>query len=84
MTEEKQECKCMLQCECFKKFLVVMMGSFIGVFFALSLFAAVNKPCPAMPKHFGAPYYGVDFVKIEEPAPPIEGQKPPVKKDIKK
>ena len=46
-TEEKRTCFC--QSKGFKKFLIVTCGTFVGVFLALSLFAAVNKPpmpCP--------------------------------------
>ena len=47
--ETKDHCKCFVHCECFQKFLIVTFGSFIGVFFALTLFAASHKPpmpCP--------------------------------------
>ena len=54
MTEEiktievKNECFC--QSKGFRKFLTVALGSFVGVFCALSLFAALHKPpmppCP--------------------------------------
>ena len=54
VTEEK-ECKCICNCvlksEGFKKFVVVALGTFVGVYAALSLFAATHRqpmmpPCP--------------------------------------
>ena len=57
VTEEKQTCLC--QSKGFKKFLIVAGGSFVGVFLALSLFAALHKPpMPPMPMNpyaFGGP-----------------------------
>ena len=56
MTEEQnfevreEKCNCFCKSKEFKKFLIVMFGSFFGVFFALSLFAAVHKP-PVPPMH---------------------------------
>ena len=55
MSEEKkevQECKCFCKSEGFRKFLITSLGTFVGVFLALSLFAALNKPCPPCP-YFG-------------------------------
>ena len=40
--EENRECKCLCHSKAFKKFLVVALGSFVGVFCALSLFAALQ------------------------------------------
>lgn len=48
--EEKKECFC--QSKGFRKFLIVAGGSFVGVFCALSLFAALHKP-PMPPCPFG-------------------------------
>ena len=46
--EVKRECFC--QSKGFRKFLVTALGTFVGVFCALSLFAALHKPpmphCP--------------------------------------
>ena len=58
--EEKECCVCkLIRCENCKKFLVVALGTFVGVFCALSLFTAVNKPMmPPTPHPFfnqGAP-----------------------------
>ena len=63
MTEEikeeqtmcKPECRCFIHCECVQKFFIVALGSFVGVFFALALFAALHRPpcagpCPVGPK----------------------------------
>lgn len=48
IVEVKQECFC--QSKGFRKFLTIALGSFVGVFCALSLFAALHKPpmphCP--------------------------------------
>ena len=76
MTEEKKECKCLVHCECFKKFLIVTFGSFLGVFFALCLFTAIHTPCP-----FGEPQFNKPFnhhgPKFEKQIPPMgEHQKP--------
>ena len=54
MTEEnmnlgEHKCNCFCHSEWFKKFLVTTVGSFLGVFFALSLFAALHKPPMMMP-----------------------------------
>lgn len=49
--QKERECKCFCHSECFKDFLKIALGSFVGVFCALSLFAALHKPpvCPMMP-----------------------------------
>jgi len=58
MTEEMNEIKEEKKCNCiccsqeFKDFLKIALGSFIGVFLALSLFAALHKP-PVMHCPFG-------------------------------
>ena len=38
------ECKCLMMSEDFRKFLIVLIGTFLGAFFALSTFYALNKP----------------------------------------
>lgn len=49
IVETKEE-KCLCQSKSFKKFLIVTGGTFVGVFLALSLFAALHKPpMPPMP-----------------------------------
>lgn len=50
--EIREEHKCFCQSKGFRKFLVVAGGTFVGVFCALSLFAALHKP-PMMPCPFG-------------------------------
>jgi len=45
---EEKECKCFCKSEGVKKFVVVAAGTFVGVFCALSLFAALHRP-PMMP-----------------------------------
>ena len=72
---EKKECKCIIGCECFKKFLIVTFGSFIGVFFALSLFAALHMPpCPCKG---GCPIFNKDGAKFEKQVPPHFDKKGP-------
>lgn len=70
---EQQEKTCVCQSKLFKKFLVIATGSFVGVFCALSLFAALHKPPmmhPAMfhhhmkkpmPCHCKGHFYGHKF-----------------------
>ena len=54
-TEEK-ECKCFCKSEAFKKFLTIALGTFVGVYGALSLFTATHRPpMPPCPMGFGAP-----------------------------
>ena len=43
------ENKCLCQSEGFRKFIIVALGSFVGVFCALSLFAALHKPPMMVP-----------------------------------
>lgn len=50
--EVKKECFC--QSKGFRKFLTVALGSFVGVFCALSLFSALHKPpMPPCPFAYG-------------------------------
>ena len=43
--EEKTCCVCnLIKCESCRKFLIVALGTFVGGFCALSLFAALHKP----------------------------------------
>lgn len=46
---EVKEEKCFCHSKGFRKFLVVALGSFVGVFLALCLFAALHKPPMPMP-----------------------------------
>ncbi len=48
--KEEKQCKCLCCSEGFRDFLKIALGSFVGVFFALSLFAALHKP-PMPPCH---------------------------------
>ena len=74
MTEEikeTQECKCVLHCECVRKFFIVALGSFVGVFCALSLFAALHRPPMPCPMKFK------NHPPIEhQQMPPIDVHKP--------
>ena len=54
MTEEiietkKEECNCFCKSEGFRNFVVVATGTFVGVFCAISLFAALHKPPKFIP-----------------------------------
>ena len=49
---EEKQCKCLCCSEGFRDFLKIALGSFVGVFFALTLFAALHKP-PMPPCPFG-------------------------------
>ncbi len=67
-TEVKTEkCNCLCHSEGFRKFIVVALGSFVGVFCALSLFAALHKPPMIAPCPFKGPmmhpqmYHGQHF-----------------------
>ena len=58
---EEKECFC--KNKWFRKFLVTAIGTFVGVYGALSLFAAIHKPpMPPCPMRFGAPmmHYGMN------------------------
>lgn len=48
--KEEKRCNCICHSEGFKDFLKIALGSFIGVFCALTLFAALHKP-PMPPCH---------------------------------
>ena len=61
--EEKHECLC--QNKYFKKFLIISVGTFVGAFLALSLFAALSKtpmpaqmPCPCPCQQMIRPDFG--------------------------
>ena len=47
-TIEEKKCNCICQSEYFKKFSCIALGTFVGGFCALNLFAALHKP-PMMP-----------------------------------
>ena len=68
--EEAKECKCLVHCECFKKFLIVSFGSFLGVFFALCLFTAIHTPCGMPPCDKRFEHYGPKFEKQIPPMAP--------------
>ena len=54
--EEKCETKCFCQNKTFRKFLVIALGTFVGVYAALSLFAATHRPpMRPCPMGFGGP-----------------------------
>ena len=57
MTEEKleKECKCAEVKKCAKKVLVIALGTFIGFYGALSLFAATHKPPMRHNQHIKRP-----------------------------
>ena len=53
--ENKPEHKCICQSEFFRKFLVIALGTFVGFYCALSLFAALHKPPMMHHQGFGGP-----------------------------
>jgi len=83
MTEEQNECKCFCKSEGFRKFLVVAVGTFVGVYCALSLFFAIHKPpmpapfpprhhmggCPCVMMHHFKRFEGPEGVKFEKQIP---------------
>ena len=52
MENQRENRECFCQSKWFRKFLVTTAGTFVGVFCALSLFAALHKP-PMPPCAFG-------------------------------
>ena len=46
--KKDDECKCFCKSEGFRNFLTIALGTFVGVYAALSLFTAIHKP-PIMP-----------------------------------
>lgn len=69
MTEEikqEKECKCLCHSKGFRDFLKIALGSFVGVFFGLTLFAALHKPpMPPCPYGMMRPpvHHGMHFKK---------------------
>ena len=53
--EEEKNCNCFCHSKGFRKFLVVAAGTFVGVYLALSLFAAIHKPPMPVPMPMPAP-----------------------------
>ena len=53
--EEEKKCNCFCHSKGFRKFLVVAAGTFVGVYLALSLFAAIHKPPMPVPMPMPAP-----------------------------
>ncbi len=53
--EKREECFC--KSKCFKKFLTIALGSFVGMYCALALFCALHRP-PMMHPMMPMPYYG--------------------------
>lgn len=55
-TEKKEGCNCFCHSEGFRRFLTIALGTFVGVYAALSLFAATHRPpMPFGGFGFGAP-----------------------------
>ena len=50
---EEKKCNCICCSEGFRDFLKIALGSFVGVFLALSLFAALHKPPVMMHGPYG-------------------------------
>ncbi len=88
MTEEKKfedkQCECICMSKSFRKFLIVTCGSFFGVFFALCLFHAIEKPPVPNPGMYPPPYHhecGCDRYRHHidfdgEAVPPVEHKAP--------
>ena len=55
--ETKEEHKCFCQSKGFRKFLVIALGTFVGVYSALCLFTALHRPM--MPPQGPCPYFGM-------------------------
>ena len=55
--ETKEETKCICQSKFFRKFLVIALGTFVGVYSALCLFTALHRPM-FPPQGFG-PQFGM-------------------------
>ena len=60
--ETKEECKCCCKSKAVRKFLVIALGTFVGVYSALCLFTALHRPmmppqgpCPAFGMKHGCP-----------------------------
>lgn len=56
--ETKEEQKCFCQSKGFRKFLTIALGTFVGVYAALSLFTALHRP-PMMPPFAFGQYGGM-------------------------
>ena len=50
---EEKETKCFCQSKGFRKFLTIALGTFVGVYCALSLFAALHRPPMFRPMPYG-------------------------------
>ena len=64
--EKNQEHKCICQSKGFKKFLIIALGTFVGVYCALCLFAAIHRPPIMAP---GMMYGGYPMPGIARPCP---------------
>lgn len=58
VTENKEECKCFCKSEGFRNFLTIALGTFVGFYAALSLFAALHKPPMMCPHRCGQMFGG--------------------------
>ena len=56
--ETKDEQKCFCQREGFRKFLIIALGTFVGVYTALCLFTALHRPPFMPPAGFNGAYRG--------------------------
>ena len=59
VTEEKHEHKCICQSKEFRGFLIIALGTFVGFFCAMSLFAALHKPPMMYPSAKFGPHSGM-------------------------
>ena len=89
MTEENlnveatKECKCFCKSEGVKKFIIVALGSFVGVYCALSLFAALHRPpMPCHMKYHRFMHPGIhQRANFDRPRPPMPEPRAPFVKD---
>ena len=91
MNEEIKSAECNQECFCKKRFkdaLVIAIGSFVGVYCALSLFAALHKPSypmmnpnRAMYHQYGGFHHHHQFGMPHKAFPKHELPKPEEKKD---
>ena len=81
--EEAKECKCFCRSEGVRKFFVVALGTFVGVYCALSLFAALHRP--PMPCHMKYHRYMHPCMHhragFDRPKPPMPDENAPFVRD---
>jgi len=81
--EETKECKCFCKSEGVKKFVIVALGTFVGVYCALCLFAIMHRPpMPCHMKHHPYMHPGIhQRADFNRPRPPMPEPRTPFVKD---